>query len=157
MLEIAWRCLMLNPFLNERVLIETEGIVLIDEIDLHLHPKWQQRIAYILHEVFPNIQFVLTTHSELVLSSVKGSIIKLNEDFSVEYYSNVYGTKASYALENLMGVKERLPWLQTDIDAYFHFINQGEGKSEQAQLLRTKISKGIAKRRHSICGSRYFN
>ncbi|WP_164672451.1 AAA family ATPase, partial [Vibrio cholerae] len=46
------------------------GIVLIDEIDLHLHPKWQQTIVQKLENTFPNIQFILSTHSPLVLTTV---------------------------------------------------------------------------------------
>lgn len=49
---------------------QTEGIVLIDEVDVHLHPKWQQTILSQLRDAFPCIQFIVTTHSPQVLSTV---------------------------------------------------------------------------------------
>ena len=59
---------------------ETEGIVLIDEVDLHLHPTWQQRIIGDLKEIFPKVQFIVTTHAPAVISTVKSEIIILLND-----------------------------------------------------------------------------
>lgn len=50
--------------------LTTPGIILIDEIDLHLHPRWQRKILRKLHEVFPNVQFIVTTHSPIILLGV---------------------------------------------------------------------------------------
>lgn len=50
------------------------GIVLIDEIELHLHPKWQGKIVPVLMDTFPNIQFIITTHSPKVLSEIKNDV-----------------------------------------------------------------------------------
>jgi predicted ATP-binding protein involved in virulence len=61
--DIAYRCVKLNPHLGVNAIKLTPGIVLIDEIDLHLHPNWQKRIVADLKEIFENIQFVATTHS----------------------------------------------------------------------------------------------
>ncbi|MGP6151626.1 AAA family ATPase [Priestia flexa] len=69
--DIAYRMAILNPHLGHDVLKQTPGIVLIDEVDLHLHPKWQQKILIILKEIFPKVQFVTTTHSALIISSTK--------------------------------------------------------------------------------------
>ena len=80
LIDIAWRCYTLNPFLGKDAFVKTKGIVTIDEIDLHLHPKWQQHIVGILAEAFPNIQFVISTHSPIVLSSIKASVLKLEGD-----------------------------------------------------------------------------
>lgn len=65
--DMAYMCLTLNPHLKERALKETEGVVLIDELDLHLHPEWQRKIINILKDTFPNIQFVVTTHSPFLI------------------------------------------------------------------------------------------
>lgn len=62
--------------------LEGDGIVLIDEIDLHLHPKWQEKIFPALQNTFPNIQFIVSTHAPKVLESVDENIkvIRLHED-----------------------------------------------------------------------------
>jgi predicted ATP-binding protein involved in virulence len=61
----------LNPHLGDSVVEKTPGVVLIDEIDLHLHPQWQMTILKMLTEVFPRVQFITTTHSPIVLSETK--------------------------------------------------------------------------------------
>lgn len=69
--DIAYRMAVLNPQLLDKVCTETDGIVLIDEIDLHLHPTWQQRILEDLTDIFPKLQFVVSTHTPSVISSAK--------------------------------------------------------------------------------------
>lgn len=61
--DIAYRCVLLNHHLGEQAALETEGLVMIDEVDMHLHPSWQQTVVDSLTQAFPQIQFVLTTHS----------------------------------------------------------------------------------------------
>lgn len=68
--DLAHRCIRLNPQLGARAVEEACGVVLIDEIDMHLHPDWQQRIIDQLQAAFPRIQFIVTTHSPQVLSTV---------------------------------------------------------------------------------------
>lgn len=143
LIEIAWRCYMLNPFLGKDAFQKTNGIVTIDEIDLHLHPIWQQKITHILASAFPNIQFVITTHSPIILSSVKANVIKL-EGNAIKTHTNLYGMKPSYILEFIMQTKERLPWLNHDIEQYFALIKQGKGKESEALLLRQKLSDDIS-------------
>ena len=69
--DIAYRMAVLNPQLLGQVCTETDGIVLIDEVDLHLHPTWQQQILKDLTEIFPKVQFIVTTHAPAVISTVK--------------------------------------------------------------------------------------
>lgn len=71
--DLAYRCLKLNPHLGDNALKETPGLVLIDEIDLHLHPNWQRRIVSDLKSAFPKIQFVATTHSPFIVQSLKSN------------------------------------------------------------------------------------
>lgn len=71
--DIALRCVSLNPHLGAAALKETSGIVLIDEIDLHLHPNWQRRVIGDLRRVFPRIQFFLTTHSPFIVQSLQSN------------------------------------------------------------------------------------
>jgi len=68
--DIAIRCATLNPQLELEAARKTPGVVLIDEIDLHLHPKWQRQVVRDLIAAFPNIQFVATTHSPFVIQSL---------------------------------------------------------------------------------------
>ena len=75
--DIAYHMAVLNPQLLRNVCKETEGIVLIDEVDLHLHPTWQQRILGYLREIFPKVQFIVTTHAPAVISTVKSENIIL--------------------------------------------------------------------------------
>lgn len=75
--DMAWRCAKLNPWLGAQAQQETEGIVFIDEVDMHLHPKWQQSVVGSLRSAFPKVQFVMTTHSPQVLSTVKSESIRL--------------------------------------------------------------------------------
>ena len=70
---------MLNPQLQGDVLAKAEGIVLIDEVDLHLHPKWQQLVLADLNRIFPKLQFVVTTHAPSVIASVRdGRLIAID-------------------------------------------------------------------------------
>ncbi len=79
--DIARRTAILNPHLRENAPIETPGVVLIDEIDLHLHPQWQREIVDGLCNAFPNMQFIVTTHSPFIIQSLKpGELIDLDEN-----------------------------------------------------------------------------
>ncbi|MDE7068325.1 MAG: AAA family ATPase [Schaedlerella arabinosiphila] len=69
--DIAYRMAVLNPDLLENVVEMTPGIVLIDEIDLHLHPRWQWKIIDALKNTFPRVQFIVTTHSPVIIASCK--------------------------------------------------------------------------------------
>lgn len=67
--DIAHRCAKLNPELGEKAALHTHGIILIDELDLHLHPKWQRRVITDLRKAFPKLQFIATTHSPFIIQS----------------------------------------------------------------------------------------
>jgi predicted ATP-binding protein involved in virulence len=139
-LEIAWRCYVLNPYLGENAAAETNGIVMIDEVDLHMHPKWQQKIVGVLAKAFPKIQFVITTHSPIVLGSVKDGQVILLEGQTAKVVPAPYGLTPSYILESYMGIEERLPELREDIRRYFELINEGKGKEEVALNLRKRLA-----------------
>ena len=77
--DIAHRCVLLNPHLEGDALTKTTGIVLIDELDLHLHPAWQKSVLNSLLTTFPSLQFILTTHSPfLIQETEEGQLIQLN-------------------------------------------------------------------------------
>ncbi len=75
--DIARRAVILNEQDGGEALSITEGVVLIDEIDLHLHPRWQRIVLDGLRETFPRLQFVITTHSPQVLSSALNRQVRL--------------------------------------------------------------------------------
>ncbi len=82
--DIAHRISRLNPHLGERAAAEAEGVVLIDEIDLHLHPNWQRRVVGDLKRIFPNLQFIVTTHSPFIIQALgPGELIDLNHEQAV--------------------------------------------------------------------------
>lgn len=78
--DIAMKASELNPGYGPDVLNQTPGVVLIDELDLHLHPRWQRRIIGDLKRTFPRIQFIATTHSPFLIQALEpGELIKLGE------------------------------------------------------------------------------
>lgn len=83
--DIAHRAARLNPHHEENSAKETSGIVLIDEIDLHLHPKWQRRVVSDLKKAFPKLQFIASTHSPFIIQSLEpGEVIDLGQELSPE-------------------------------------------------------------------------
>lgn len=78
--DIAYRMAVLNPHKLDKI-AETKGVVLIDELDMHLHPRWQWNVIGALQSTFPNAQFIATTHSPVLFASGKGVwLIDVNGD-----------------------------------------------------------------------------
>ena len=79
--DIALRCAIINPHLEGGARLNTPGVVLIDELDQHLHPRWQRRAIRDLQDTFPRLQFVATSHSPFIIQSVEqGHVINLDHD-----------------------------------------------------------------------------
>ncbi len=141
--DIAYRMAQLNPHLLEHVTLETPGVVLIDELDLHLHPKWQRKVVDNLRKAFPKVQFFATSHSPFIIQSVRhGELIDLNEtegaaeyqDKSIEdiaeQVQGVYMPQRSQReLEMLAAAKEYYQVLERAKDA-----NDAELKSLKERL-----------------------
>lgn len=98
--DIARRLAMMNPTLENP--LHGDGIVLIDEVDLHLHPKWQRTLISRLTSTFPHCQFVLTTHSPLVISDNKDVLCYLLDDGELTTAKNLYGADANSVLLDVM-------------------------------------------------------
>ncbi len=137
-MEIAFRCYLLNPHLKERAPLETSGVVLIDEIDLHLHPEWQKRVISDLRRTFPNIQFVVSTHAPLVIGSLNEGRIFSISNSQVFDFPLQYGRDANYVL-NEMGTSEMDDLLKSDLEAYFILIERGNGNAPEAVKLRQSL------------------
>lgn len=105
-MELAYRAAVLNPSMED--FSELEGVVLIDEIDAHLHPKWQWKILDAIRQVFPCVQFIIATHSPIVISSIKDArIIKLVDLKTTEVLEPAYGYTADEVLELRQGSTSR--------------------------------------------------
>ena len=78
--DLAYRMVRLNPQLGAQAVVATPGVVLIDEIDMHLHPLWQQTVLLDMQRAFPKVQFIVTTHSPQVLSSVPAESVSDKTD-----------------------------------------------------------------------------
>ena len=97
MMDLAYRVALINPDLSN--LSEVKGIVLIDEVDMHLHPKWQWNIIKALNASFPNVQFIIATHSPIVISSAKNAnLIFLDDKKTATYLPDSYG----YPVEDVL-------------------------------------------------------
>lgn len=133
--DIAYRMAILNPQLLDKVLEETEGIVLIDEIDLHLHPVWQQRIIGDLLEIFPKVQFIVSTHAPAVINSVPSDcliILKENQVFGAS--DETYGKDANTILREVMGVAERPQEIKELFDEFYNVIDEQDYEKAQHVL-----------------------
>ena len=105
--DIAYRCARLNPAFGEDACQKTQGVVMIDEVDLFLHPAWQQRILPDLRRIFPKIQFIVTTHSPQVVSSVPPECIRIVDDNGKVELARTWteGVESSRILDDVFGTK----------------------------------------------------
>ncbi len=144
--DIAYRCIKLNPHLGEQAVTHTPGIVLIDELDLHLHPNWQRRIVGDLKKTFPNIQFVATTHSPFIVQSLKSEeLLILDEQIKKDGDPNMKGLEEVAA--NEMGVEdvprsEAFTEMLRVAEAYYGLIQQGKSSKtdEETAVLRRELN-----------------
>ncbi|QGG75023.1 AAA family ATPase [Pseudomonas syringae USA011] len=113
--DLACRCAMLNISMGRDAVKSARGVVLIDEIDLHLHPAWQQTIISDFQKAFPKLQLIVTTHSPQVLSTVHGENIRiLDRDrngavFAGKPIGQSYGEPSGDVLHSIMMVDPQPP------------------------------------------------
>ncbi len=143
-MDIAMRMVEANPELGSTAL-ESPGIVLIDEVELHLHPSWQQRIITDLQKTFPKVQFICTTHSPQVLSTVRPESIRTIQDDGRITQPNhkTYGAESKRILEELMYVEARPSVLKDDIRQFIKITDRGDWSSPDYQSLRSKLNKHL--------------
>ena len=133
--DIALRLTIMNPEKENPLL--GEGVILIDEVDIHLHPRWQRSIVRNLQRTFPNCQFILTTHSPLVVSDPQDVQIFLLENGSAKELDNLYGMDIEQVLLEIMGTPLRYEPLQEQIDEMMRAIQDKE--FEKAKALRKEL------------------
>jgi len=120
------------------LVLKSKGIILIDEIELHLHPQWQREVLPALQKTFPNIQFIVTTHSPQVLSRVhKDDIFILKDNQLYQPSSNPIGRDSSDILAEIMEVTKRPKEIQELSDNYFSLLNRK--LFEEAQTIRNQL------------------
>ena len=123
--DLARRLAISNPGLQDS--LQGSGIVLIDEIELHLHPKWQREIIPAFTRTFPNCQFIVTTHSPQVISHVKPEGIylleKTDQGIIAKRPESSFGRDSNRILEDLMGVSKRPQDIKESLHKLFQLIN----------------------------------
>lgn len=133
--DIAYRMAILNPQLLDKVLVETEGIVLIDEIDLHLHPIWQKRVLKDLTDIFPKVQFVVSTHAPEVINSAKSdSIVILKNNTVLPAADETYGKDANTILREVMEVSARPDDIRILFEKFYDFLDREEWSQAEAVI-----------------------
>jgi predicted ATP-binding protein involved in virulence len=122
--DLARRLALANPGLENP--LDGYGIVLIDEIELHLHPKWQKMIIPKLRETFPNCQFIVSTHSPLVLSYVSSEKIILLKNNQVEQVNWSFGQSVERIVEDIMDVPARPEEIQEKLSELYRKIKDAD-------------------------------
>ena len=152
--DLARRMAQGNPHLDDP--LQSEAVVLIDEIELHLHPSWQQRVLADLTRTFPNTQFIVSTHSPQVLTTVKPEhIVELGQEqgdiVAGSAAAPTYGAKAGDVLATVMGVEERPPGNEfvKVLAEYRSLVSDDQGESEAARKLRQKL-EALSPRDHAL-------
>lgn len=137
--DIARRLAMMNPLVLNP--LTGDGIVLIDEVDLHLHPQWQRQIIPRLTTTFPNCQFVLTTHSPLVISESDNVLTYLLQEGELDQVKSQYGNDANSILLDVMDTDIRNPAVNEDLERILDSIQNGHLK--EAKNLIGKLEEQL--------------
>jgi predicted ATP-binding protein involved in virulence len=144
--DLALRMAQANPHLENP--LQAEAIVLIDEVDLHLHPQWQQTVLPNLLSTFEKTQFIVTTHSPQVLTTVEEpecihSIVWENGKVQVKQPNSCYGAESSRLLKDILVVEPRPQntKMALMLKQYFELIEQGNGEELAALDIRAQLEK----------------
>lgn len=145
--DIAMRMSRLNPQLGLDVLNETPGVVLVDELDLHLHPRWQRRIIDDLRRLFPKVQFIVTTHSPFIIQTLQEDELINLEGQSVPELQNL---NIDTIAQGLMGVEhpEVAPRYLKMVDtakSYLEILNEAKDAPEEEHRVITQKLRDMIK------------
>lgn len=151
--DIAYRMAVLNPILGDKVLEKTPGIVLIDEIDLHLHPQWQQTILSDLHAVFPSIQFIVSSHAPAVINSVLREQIRILDNGKIYLpAAQTYGRDANSILREVMNVSDRPTDVKARLDSFYAYMDESD--YENADRVLTELENVVGTSDPDIAAAR---
>ncbi|HEY4357559.1 MAG TPA: AAA family ATPase [Acidobacteriaceae bacterium] len=129
--DMARRAVTLNPHMGREVLQKIVGVVTIDELDLHIHPKWQRRVIHDLKGTFPNIQFVATTHSPQLIGEALPEEIRVLDNWEVSIPARSFGLDSNRILQEVMHAPPRNEATQALLSEVSRAINKED-------LLRAK-------------------
>jgi predicted ATP-binding protein involved in virulence len=132
--DLARRAITLNPQMGEQALEQTPGVVIIDELDLHLHPKWQRHVIHDLKRTFPSVQFIATTHSPQLIGEAQPEEIRKIDGDEVTMPLRSYGIDSSRVLEEVMDAKSRNNSVEQLLGRLFGLIDK-EDFSAASNLL----------------------
>ncbi len=148
--DIAFRATKLNGQLGAQAAAQTPGIVLIDEVDMHLHPEWQQVVLQNLTRAFPMMQFIVTTHSPQVLSTVKRENIRIiGLDTSGKIIAELpltmtYGEPSGVVLHSVMKVDPQPPVKEkADLDRLTEWVDQGKYDNDETKGLMQSLINAL--------------
>tara|TARA_R110001583_G_scaffold189765_1_gene353515 strand:- start:1244 stop:2548 length:1305 start_codon:yes stop_codon:yes gene_type:complete len=146
--DIAQKAATLNPYLGEKVLTKTEGVVLIDELDLHLHPRWQRRVIEDLRATFPKIQFICTTHSPFLIQSLRSNeeLIMLDgESIANPANKTIEGIAADIMNINSPEVSNRYAEMKSVASEYMKTLLDAEqAPAEKLEDYKNRLAMAIA-------------
>ncbi|MDU1666523.1 MAG: AAA family ATPase, partial [Bradyrhizobium sp.] len=148
-LDFARRLVQANPTWPNP--LEAPGILLIDEIELHLHPRWQQTVIPSLRSAFPNTQLIITTHSPAVLTTVRREHIHLltseHEFESLPDDVGTYGAENSRVLAEVFGTHARPPSVDTTqkLQRYLRLVEERKQDGDEARALRAELEDALGK------------
>ena len=133
--DIAYRMAVLNPALGDLVLEKTPGIVLIDEIDSHLHPQWEQIILSDLRGIFPEVQFIVSSNAPAVINSVPREQIRILDHGEIYMpVAQTYGRDANSILREVMNVSERPADIKHRMDLFYTYMDENNYKEADKVL-----------------------
>jgi predicted ATP-binding protein involved in virulence len=121
---------------------KAQAVVLIDEIDLHLHPKWQRQIVRNLTAAFPRCQFIATTHSPQVIGELEHDRIQIISDGQVYSPTHSFGVDSSRVLEEVMDTNPRTAEVQALLSAIANDVGKQRYESAHKQLGRLVVQLG---------------
>lgn len=136
-IDMVWRASQLNPWLNLQELKENLfGVVTIDEVDLHLHPKWQAKVVSLIQKLFPKVQFFVTTHSPTVVGNFEnGTLYIIDSDAITKHETNYFGKEINAVLTDILGANDRNAAVQNRIDSLLERIDKSDPEEEINQSL----------------------
>lgn len=137
--ELAIRCYLLNPHLGTDATRHTPGVILIDEIDLHLHPGWQRHVLTDLTRAFPMMQFIVTTHAPMVLHSVNDCKIISISDRQTFTFPSQFKRDFTAILRD-MDQNYTSDDCDQMLSEYRELIEKGEGRSQRGTELRQNLN-----------------
>lgn len=141
--EIAYRCIELNGFLGQDAVRKTPGVVVIDEVDLYLHPRWQTHILTDLRRAFPMIQFIVSSHSPFIIQSVENKNIITLDGHKGSTDANMRSVE-EIALSEMNMTTRRSARYNEMVDAaeeYYQLVKQSKGADAEANDVKRRLDE----------------